>query len=68
MGSGDRGQCAIGRSSNQRSRAAGAFRANGLAGAYEIEARIGAPRLATQDVTEGLNAFVEKRTPLWQGR
>ena len=41
---------------------------NGLAGAYEVEARIGRRLLATQDVTEGLNAFIEKRVPLWQGR
>ena len=41
---------------------------NGLAGAYEIEARIGRRLLATQDVTEGLNAFIEKRAPQWRGR
>jgi enoyl-CoA hydratase/carnithine racemase len=42
--------------------------ANGLEGAYEIEAQIGRRLLATEDVTEGLNAFVEKRPPLWRGR
>ncbi len=41
---------------------------NGLAGAYEVEARIGRRLLATADVTEGLNAFIEKRAPLWRGR
>lgn len=41
---------------------------DGLAGAYRVEARIGRRLLATQDVTEGLNAFIEKRPPKWQGR
>jgi enoyl-CoA hydratase/carnithine racemase len=41
---------------------------NGLAGAYEIEARIGRHLLKTEDVTEGLNAFVERRSPQWRGR
>jgi enoyl-CoA hydratase len=41
---------------------------NGLAGAYEVEARIGRRLLATDDVGEGLKAFIEKRRPLWQGR
>ncbi len=41
---------------------------NGLAGAYEVEARIGRRLLATEDVNEGLNAFIEKRAPLWQAR
>ena len=41
---------------------------NGLAGAYEVEARIGRRLLATQDVSEGLNAFLEKRPPLWRGQ
>ena len=41
---------------------------NGLAGAYDLEARIGRRLLATKDVTEGLNAFIERRAPLWQGR
>ena len=41
---------------------------NGLAGAYEIEARIGRRLLETEDVTEGLNAFIEKRQPHWRGR
>jgi enoyl-CoA hydratase len=41
---------------------------NGLAGAYEIEARIGHRLLNTEDVTEGLNAFVERRLPVWRGR
>jgi enoyl-CoA hydratase len=40
----------------------------GLAGAYEIEARIGRRLLQTADVTEGIGAFVEKRSPRWQGR
>jgi enoyl-CoA hydratase len=40
----------------------------GLAGAYEIEARIGRRLLHTEDVTEGLNAFIEKRPPQWRGR
>ena len=41
---------------------------NGLTGAHEIEARIGRRLLATEDVTEGLNAFIEYRAPLWRGR
>jgi enoyl-CoA hydratase len=41
---------------------------NGLAGAYEVEARIGHRLLKTEDVTEGLNAFIEKRSPVWRGR
>jgi enoyl-CoA hydratase len=41
---------------------------NGLAGAYEVEARIGRRLLRTEDVTEGLNAFVEKRAPQWRGK
>ena len=41
---------------------------NGLSGAYEIEARIGRRLLRTEDVTEGLRAFAEKRPPIWQGR
>jgi enoyl-CoA hydratase len=41
---------------------------NGLAGAYEVEARIGHRLLKTEDVTEGLNAFIEKRLPVWRGR
>jgi enoyl-CoA hydratase len=41
---------------------------NGLAGAFEIEARIGRRLLETEDVTEGLNAFIEKREPRWRGR
>ena len=41
---------------------------NGLTGAHEIEARIGRRLLATEDVTEGLNAFIENRAPLWRGR
>jgi enoyl-CoA hydratase len=41
---------------------------DGLAGAYEIEARIGRRLLRTEDVTEGLKAFTEKRSPKWRGR
>lgn len=41
---------------------------NGLAGAYEIEARIGRRLLATEDVAEGLTAFIEKRPAHWKGR
>jgi enoyl-CoA hydratase/carnithine racemase len=41
---------------------------NGLSGAYEIEARIGRRLLNTEDVTEGLKAFIEKRSPVWRGR
>jgi enoyl-CoA hydratase/carnithine racemase len=41
---------------------------DGLAGAYAVEARIGRRLLATEDVAEGLAAFVEKRAPNWRGR
>jgi enoyl-CoA hydratase len=41
---------------------------NGLAGAYAVEARIGRRLLRTEDVTEGLNAFIEKRPPRWRAR
>jgi enoyl-CoA hydratase len=41
---------------------------NGLSGAYEIEARIGRRLLRTEDVTEGLRAFAEKREPIWRGK
>jgi enoyl-CoA hydratase len=41
---------------------------NGLSGAYEIEARVGRRLLQTEDVTEGLSAFLEKRPPQWRGR
>jgi len=41
---------------------------NGLAGAYEVEAKIGRRLLKTDDVTEGLHAFVDKRAPQWRGR
>jgi len=41
---------------------------NGLSGAYEIEALIGRRLLRTEDVTEGLKAFAEKRAPIWQGK
>jgi enoyl-CoA hydratase len=41
---------------------------DGLAGAFKIEAKIGRRILGTEDVTEGLKAFTEKRPPLWQGR
>ncbi len=41
---------------------------NGLSGAYEIESRIGRRLLETADVSEGVRAFIEKRTPRWRGR
>ncbi len=41
---------------------------DGLAGAYEIEARIGHRLLQSEDATEGLNAFTERRLPVWRGR
>jgi enoyl-CoA hydratase len=40
----------------------------GLAGAFEVEGRIGRRLLGTDDVAEGLSAFVERRPPNWSGR
>lgn len=41
---------------------------DGLTGAFAVEARLGHRLLATEDVAEGLEAFVQKRPPVWRGR
>jgi enoyl-CoA hydratase/carnithine racemase len=40
----------------------------GLEGAYQYAAEVMACNMMAEDVGEGIDAFVEKRTPVWKGR
>jgi enoyl-CoA hydratase/carnithine racemase len=40
----------------------------GLESAYQYAAEVMACNMMTEDVGEGIDAFVEKRTPVWKGR
>lgn len=40
----------------------------GLADAYELTARVMVENMLIRDAEEGISAFVEKRTPVWEGR